>query len=110
MSVNRRKSHSFLKIPTPVSSLTMPKMKKVNRNLVEKRKTESEFSPLCAPFHNKRASFIENTGRQITVLERSSTYNQKKPDLKSPLRKEGSETKAKPFKRKLGFYVKKSDK
>lgn len=111
MSANRKQSNSRLNSEptTPIkgSVKTSQEASLYTAPKREKRQFESKIPVLG----ERQASFNDKKKEALPhIIQRSSTFNNKVKKAKLPEYKEEPDIKARPFKQKVGFFVKKSDK
>lgn len=106
MSANRNQSNSRLKMPTTTPVKATYKMNEYMSAGAPGRKESNELVSKIPKLKSKQASFIERKASNIPVLTRSSTFNKKSNAAKLPEYRDVPDIKARPFKRKIGFFVK----
>lgn len=118
MSDNRRLPNSRLSMPSATPSKSSPKMDSYKSAQVSSRKESGDFESKIPKLAKKQPSFIakrktnliDNKENHINLLQRSTTFNNKSKKTNPPEYNEVPDVKARPFKQKAPFFVKKSDK
>lgn len=111
MSANIRKpSSSRLKFSTGKPVRVTAKMGNHASFYEVNAKENKGFDSKIPRLLQSRGSFNEKSSEsKIPMLQRSSTFNNSSTPKKAPEYKDEPEIKARPFKRMVGFFVKKSD-
>lgn len=118
MSANRRLSNSRLPMPSATPNKSSPKKDSYKSAQVSFRKDSSDFESKIPKLAKKQPSFIakrktnliDNKENQVNQLQRSATFNNNSKKAKLPEYQEVPDVKARPFKQKAPFFVKKSNK
>lgn len=111
MSANIRKpSNSRLKFSTEKTVRATAKIVNHSSFFEANAKENKGFDSKIPRLLHSRGSFNEKSSEsKIPMLQRSSTFNNNTTPKKVPEYKDEPEIKARPFKRMVGFFVKKSD-
>lgn len=110
MSVNNRVTQSNLRMPPSTSRKRPPKNKEERLVILKNKKSDHRFINFSPMGAYNRSSFTEKVDKNSQNLKKNSLYSQRKQSLISQECQEKTPIKAKPFKKKVGFFVKKSGK